>query len=110
MITRIWRGFTRPEHFDEYAEYIEQTGLRGLAAAEGNLGFLLWRRLHDDRAEFVVQSLWESIEAIKGFAGEDAERARYYPRDTDYLLELEPTVEHYEVSASKHVGAPAVSA
>lgn len=38
--------------------------------------------------------------AIRAFAGEDAEKARYYPEDTDFLLELEPTVTHYEVEAA----------
>ena len=108
MIARIWRGFTRRENFDEYADYIEQTGLADLEAAEGNLGFLLSRRLLEDRAEFLVLSLWESIEAIEGFAGEDAERARYYPKDTAFLRRLDPKVEHYEVVASKRVGATAV--
>jgi hypothetical protein len=42
-------------------------------------------------------SLWDSLEAIRAFAGDDVERARYYPEDASYLLELEPTVAHYEV-------------
>ena len=42
----------------------------------------------------------ESHEAIRAFAGEDLEKARYYPEDADYLLELEPTVTHYEVAAA----------
>ena len=42
-------------------------------------------------------SLWESYEAIKAFAGDDIDRARYYPEDADFLIELEPKVKHYEV-------------
>ncbi len=42
-------------------------------------------------------SLWESEEAIRAFAGDDLERARYYPEDAEYLLELEPRCTHYEV-------------
>ena len=42
-------------------------------------------------------SLWDSREAIVRFAGEDIERARYYSKDKDFLLELEPTIKHYEV-------------
>ena len=38
------------------------------------------------------------MDAIRAFAGEEVERARYYPEDRDYLLELEPTITHYEVS------------
>ena len=37
------------------------------------------------------------MEAIRAFAGDDVERARYYPEDREYLLQLEPRVAHYEV-------------
>ena len=50
-------------------------------------------------AHFLFVSLWESFDAISAFAGADVEKARYYPEDRDYLLELEPTVTHYEVVA-----------
>jgi heme-degrading monooxygenase HmoA len=42
-------------------------------------------------------TLWESEEAIKRFAGTNMEKAKYYPEDEQFLLELEPTVTHYEV-------------
>jgi hypothetical protein len=42
-------------------------------------------------------SLWESVDAIRKFAGPDIERAVYYPEDKEFLLELEPNVTHYEV-------------
>ena len=43
-------------------------------------------------------TLWDSMDAIRRFAGDEPERARYYPEDSEYLLELEPFVEHYEVA------------
>ncbi|MDQ3744971.1 MAG: hypothetical protein M3444_11360 [Acidobacteriota bacterium] len=48
---------------------------------------------------FLLLTFWDSIEAIKRFAGEDAERARYYPADEEYLLEKEARATHYEVLA-----------
>jgi hypothetical protein len=42
-------------------------------------------------------SLWDSMDSIRAFAGDDVERARYYPEDRGFLLELEPHVTHYEV-------------
>jgi hypothetical protein len=45
----------------------------------------------------VLISLWESADAIRNFAGPDIVRARYYPEDDRFLLELEPEVAHYEV-------------
>ena len=55
------------------------------------------RRIKQDRAEFTFISLWDSFEAIRRFAGEDYEKAHYYPEDRDFLIELEPFVDHYEV-------------
>lgn len=47
--------------------------------------------------EILVFSLWESLEAIRAFAGEPEEEAIYYPDDFRFLLEVQPCVEHYEV-------------
>ena len=58
---------------------------------------MIWRREVGSEAEFVVVSLWETLEAVKAFAGERPEVAVYYPEDEKYLLELEPEVLHYEV-------------
>jgi heme-degrading monooxygenase HmoA len=68
----------------------------GVPATPGNEGaWVLWRRV-DDRAEFVTLSLWESREAIVGFAGDDIERAVFYPEDDRSLITRELRVEHYE--------------
>jgi heme-degrading monooxygenase HmoA len=78
MIARTWRGVTRAADSDRYAEYVEATGLRSFAETPGNLGALLLRRPVDDDAEantgFVV-SFWESMDAVKRFAGPVPERA-----------------------------------
>ena len=52
-------------------------------------------------AEFLVLSFWESMEAVRGFAGDDVEAAVSYPEDDRYLLEREPTVAHYEVAVDQ---------
>ena len=49
------------------------------------------------RAHFLLLTLWESDETVKRFKGPDMEKAKYYPEDERYLLELEPNVTHYEV-------------
>jgi heme-degrading monooxygenase HmoA len=46
---------------------------------------------------FVTLTLWESLDAVRGFAGDDVEKAKYYPEDAQFLLEYEPHVVHYEV-------------
>jgi len=55
------------------------------------------RSIEDDVAHFVLISLWDSLHSIRAFAGDEIERSRYYPEDSDYLVELEPAVTLYEV-------------
>jgi heme-degrading monooxygenase HmoA len=97
MIARIWHGVTPREKADEYVEYVGKTGIKDLQATPGNQGVFFLRRLSGGRADFLVLSLWESTDVIRQFAGEEIEKARYYPEDTAYLVELEPNVEHYEL-------------
>ena len=97
MIARMWRGAVRPGHGNAYAQYLDRTGVPDCRATPGNRGVSVLRRDLPDRTEFVFISFWESMQAIRAFAGEDVERARYYPEDREFLLELEPTVAHYQV-------------
>jgi heme-degrading monooxygenase HmoA len=100
-IARIWRGETRAADADAYLEVLERTGVADYRAVEGNRGVLVLRRLQGDRAEFLLLTLWDSREAIVRFAGDDIERARYYPEDEQYLLAFAPTVDHYIALASE---------
>ena len=99
MIARTWRGRVPAEKADAYYQYLLETGVGEYKATEGNRGVHVLRRVEGDEAHFVLLTFWESWEAIKKFAGDDPERAKYYPEDAEYLLELEPTVTHYEVLA-----------
>jgi len=69
MIARQWIGETRESDADTYRKYLEETGMSEIRTTKGNKGVWLLRRLHDGKAEFVVLSLWDSLEAIKSFAG-----------------------------------------
>ena len=97
MIARLWHGITPRSKADEYLAYLNKTGLADYQATEGNLGVQLLRRIEGEQAHFLIITMWESLEAIKRFAGEDVEKARYYPEDQDILLEFEEKVIHYEV-------------
>jgi len=95
MIARIWRGATRQEDADAYVEYLRGTGLKEYRETPGNRGaWVLWR-IVNGRAEFVTFSLWESEEAVRGFAGDDIGRAVFYPQDDRFLVERDNTVTHY---------------
>jgi heme-degrading monooxygenase HmoA len=57
-----------------------------------------------EETEYVLITLWDSMEAVKNFAGPEPERAVYYPEDDLYFPESERTefVRHYEVRANAH--------
>ena len=97
MIARVWKGVTSEINAETYLQYLQDTGVKELIATPGNQGVYVLRRIENGQAEFVFISLWNSYEAIAQFAGEDIERAVYYPEDKEYLLSLEPTVIHYKV-------------
>lgn len=95
---RTWTGWIATDRRDAYRDYIGDTGLADYLATPGNLGaWMAFRDLGDGRTEVTTVSLWESREAIVGFAGEDIEVARYYPEDDAFLLDRELTVKHYDV-------------
>jgi len=100
VIARTWRGWVRTEDRAAYVEYIERTGMAEYRSTPGNQGaWMLTRDLGNGRTEVLTLSLWESRESIRGFAGDDIERAVFYPEDDRYLVDRETTVTHYEVAA-----------
>lgn len=109
MIARTWRGSTRVEDADTYLEYLHRTGLAAFRATPGNRGAAVFRRIADGRAQFVLVSLWESIEAVRRFAGEDEHRAVFFPEDERYLVGRDLHVDHFDVvyGAGELAGAEA---
>lgn len=103
MIARMWHGMVPEALGDEYQDYLDATGVPGLKSTPGNLGVIILRRTKNGRVHFLLTSFWESLETISAFAGPDIEKARYYPRDDQYLIELEPNVTHYEVVAGQEL-------
>ena len=97
MIVRTWHGVVEVGKAEKFLEHLKRTGLPDYKATEGNRGVYVLRRVEGEQAHFLLLTFWDSIEAIKRFAGEDVERARYYPADEEYLLEKEPRATHYEV-------------
>lgn len=97
MIARIWHGRTHASKAESYVSFLRQSGLPDYRKTEGNLGAYILRRIEGDQAHFLTVSFWKSLDAVKTFAGEDYEKAHYYPQDKEFLLEFEPTVHHYEI-------------
>jgi len=96
-IARIWRGRTLASKADEYEAYLLASGISKVRQTPGNLGVTVLRRADGNQAEFLVISIWDSLDAVKRFAGKDYDKAVLLDRDREYLLEVEPTVRHYEI-------------
>jgi heme-degrading monooxygenase HmoA len=100
MIARTWHGRVPTAKANSYYTYLLATGLLDYRTTPGNRGVWTFRRVEGDVTHFLLLTMWDSLESIKAFAGPDYERARYYPKDDDFLLEREPNVTHYEVLGS----------
>ena len=97
MIARIWKGVVRVEDADTYGQYIKDTGFAEYGDTPGNRGAWMLRRDLGERTEFLTFSLWESLDALKAFTGDDYETAVYYPKDDRYLVERDDVCAHYDV-------------
>jgi heme-degrading monooxygenase HmoA len=100
-IARVWHGTVPTKKADSYVDYIRRTGFSDYTRTPGNRGAFIFRRREGDVTHVLTISMWDSIESIKQFAGDDYEKARYYSEDKEYLLEFEPNVLHYTVAAAE---------
>ena len=103
MIVRMWHGRVPTSKADEYAQFTVGRAIPDYRSVPGNISAHVLQRREGDITHFITLTFWESLEAIKGFAGQDVEAAKYYPEDKDFLLEFEPTVVHYEVIGQEPV-------
>ena len=97
MIARIWHGRVPQEKADAYAEFLVRRAVPDYSAVAGLRKLLFLRRNEGEVAHFLLLTLWESMEAMRAFAGDRPEMAVYYPEDDEFLLEKEERVELYEV-------------
>jgi heme-degrading monooxygenase HmoA len=100
MIARIWRGTVRREDGDAYAAYMESTGMAGYVKTQGNIAALMLRTDDSERSEFVMVTLWESMDAVRAFAGKEPNKAVFYPEDDRFLVERDLAVTHYQVMSA----------
>jgi len=99
VIARIWRGAVQQRDADAYAEYMTATGVAAYASTPGNRAVWMLRRDVDDQTEFVMLTLWDSLDAVKAFAGDDYQSAVFYPEDDRFLVERDLEATHYTVAA-----------
>ena len=99
MIARIWHGAVPVSKTDQYRDLIHRIALPEYGAARGNRGAWCLYRTEAEVTHFEMLTFWDDTDAIKCVAGDDYGLAKYYDFDSDYLIEMEPHVRHYEVSS-----------
>ncbi len=97
MITRIWHGRVPASKAKAYREFLNARAIPDYRSVDGNISVHILERAEGEVTHFITLTFWKDMQSIKAFAGEDAETAKYYPEDKDFLLEFEPKVVHYEV-------------
>jgi heme-degrading monooxygenase HmoA len=97
VITRVWHGWTSPEDADAYEELLRTKILPGIHRVEGYRGADLLRRTVGDEVEFITLTRFESMDAVRAFAGDDYEQAVIEPEARALLARHDERSQHYEV-------------
>lgn len=99
MIARHWRGWTKLHDADSYETLLKQRVLPELQKIEGYRGGYVLRNDGPGESEFVVVNLFDSLESVKRFAGDDFSTPVFEPEAKRLLSRIEPRATHYDVRA-----------
>jgi heme-degrading monooxygenase HmoA len=99
MISRIWHGWTTPANADAYESLLRSEIFQGIQDRQiaGYRGIHLLRRTLEDKVEFVTIMWFDSLDAVRTFAGEDYETAVVPPKARALLSRFDARSQHYEV-------------
>lgn len=102
MIARLWHGWTTPQNAAAYESLLRDKILPEIHRVPGHRGAWLLRRDAGEEVEFVTLTLFDSLEAVRGFAGENYETAVVPPEARRLLARFDVEVVHYLVAATPH--------
>ena len=97
MICRYWRGVVRADSPDAYIEHLRTETFPKLGRIPGFQGASLMKRRLAAGVEFIVQTRWDSLDAIVAFAGQDAEVAVVPDEARRLMVEYDVRARHYDV-------------
>jgi heme-degrading monooxygenase HmoA len=99
MIGRIWYGWTKPENADKYEQLLREKIFPAIGSKKviGYKGIQLFRRPLDNEIEFITIMWFDSLDAVRGFAGEDYEVAVVLPEARVLLSRFDARSQHYEI-------------
>ena len=89
MIGRVWHGWTEPENADAYERLLRAAILPGIHRVTGYNGAYLLRRPAGNEVEFVTITLWDSMEAVRAFAGPEGGTAVVPPEARKLLARFD---------------------
>lgn len=95
MITRLWRGWTSRQNAAAYEALLRTEVLPGIHRVAGYRGAWLLRRELSESVEFVTLTLWDSMDAIRAFAGDDLEQAVVPAEARRLLAKFDQRSVHY---------------
>ena len=98
MISRHWKGIARPGYAEAYVQHLRHDTFPGLARIPGFVSASVLRRDVEAGTEFQIVTVWESLAAIKGFAGDDPETAVVPASVRAMLATYDERVVHYEIA------------
>ena len=98
MISRQWRGLARRERADDYVEHLRTETFPEIERIPGFVAASILRRDVDRGVEFLIVTEWQSLDAIRKFAGADAETAVVPPKVHEMMIEYDRRVRHYEIA------------
>lgn len=104
MISRIWHGWTTPGNADIYEKLLQEEIFTGIEDRHirGFKGIQLLRRQAEEEVEFVTIMSFDSLEAVREFAGEDYEVAVVPQKARAVLSRFDERSQHYEVRAERN--------
>lgn len=103
MISRIWHGWTTRGNADQYEALLQEEIFVGIEKRHirGFKGIQLLRREVGEEIEFVTMMLFDSLEAVREFAGEDYEKAVVPEKARAVLSRFDERSQHYELRAER---------
>ncbi len=101
MISRLWHGYTTPENADPYESLLKSEIFQDIQRRQiaGYQGIHLLRRNVRDEVEFITIMWFDSMKAVRTFAGEDYQLAVVPPKARALLSRFDARSQHYEVKA-----------
>jgi len=99
MIARIWHGWTTHENAPVYEDLLKNEVFPSIEEkkVKGYKKISLLKRMHEQEIEFITIMLFDNLDAVRAFVGEDYERSYVPPKARQVLSRHDERSQHYEI-------------